>query len=276
MPYRSMRLFYRSLGKGSPVVILHGLYGASDNWMTIARILAEKYRVITVDLRNHGRSPHHPVHTYEAMVIDIARLFDELEIESACLIGHSMGGKLAMAFAADYPEKIRSLTVADIAPKNYLQTPASGIQLDLHNRILETLSGMDMSQYSSRKEIESALEPAIPDRLIRMFILKNLKKSDDSYEWRVNAPVLFNALPHILESVNINEYRVRIPIASYPVLFIKGSLSGYIINEDEILIREMYPEAKITEIKGASHFLHAEKPVEFGNIVKGFLQSESL
>lgn len=271
-----MRLFYRSLGKGSPVVILHGLYGASDNWMTIARILAEKYRVITVDLRNHGRSPHHPVHTYEAMVIDIARLFDELEIESACLIGHSMGGKLAMAFAADYPEKIRSLTVADIAPKNYLQTPASGIQLDLHNRILETLSGMDMSQYSSRKEIESALEPAIPDRLIRMFILKNLKKSDDSYEWRVNAPVLFNALPHILESVNINEYRVRIPIASYPVLFIKGSLSGYIINEDEILIREMYPEAKITEINGASHFLHAEKPVEFGNIVKGFLQSESL
>ncbi|MCF8359945.1 MAG: alpha/beta fold hydrolase [Prolixibacteraceae bacterium] len=263
-----MKLFYRSLGKGEPVVIIHGLYGSSDNWMTIARKLSETHWVIAIDCRNHGQSPHAAEHTYGAMVDDLVELFDSLEIEKAHLLGHSMGGKLAMAFAADYPEKTLSLTVADIAPKDYVKDPASEIQLDLHNRILETLSGMDMSEFSSRKEIEKALEPAITDRMIRMFILKNLKKGSDSFEWKVNAPVLLKALPHVLESVNIDEYRDRIPIKTYPVKFIKGSLSGYIKKEDEALIKEMYPDARIVEIEGASHFLHAEKPKEFVEIIE--------
>ncbi|HPR31753.1 MAG TPA: alpha/beta fold hydrolase [Prolixibacteraceae bacterium] len=266
-----MNLFYRETGEGLPLVILHGLYGSSDNWMSIARMLAHRYRVISVDLRNHGQSPHDPVHTYQAMVTDLAWLFHELELEKVHLVGHSMGGKLAMAFAADYPEKIRSLAVADIAPKNYLLTPASDIQIDLHNRILEALSRMDLSVFSSRKEIERELEQPIPERMIRMFILKNLKKSGKDLVWKVNAPVLLKSLPHILGSVNVDEYRDRIPITVYPVLFVRGTLSGYIKPGDESLIREMYPDARIVSMENASHFLHAEQPEQFAALLKEFL-----
>jgi esterase len=131
-----MNLFYRETGKGIPVIILHGLYGCSDNWMYIARILSEKQRVIAVDCRNHGNSPHADTHTYPEMVTDLAWLFHDLKIEMAHLLGHSMGGKLAIAFAADYPEKIITLTVVDIAPKNYLDSPASEIQYAMHENIL--------------------------------------------------------------------------------------------------------------------------------------------
>jgi esterase len=266
-----MNLFYRVFGKGTPVVILHGLYGSSDNWMQIARLLPDRYQVIAVDLRNHGASPHTTSHTYPEMVTDLAWLFHELSIEKAHLLGHSMGGKVAIAFANDYPEKILSLTIADIAPKNYLITPASAIQYDFHKKILKVLSEIDLSQYENRKAVENKLETEIPEKLVRQFILKNLHRVNHQFEWKINVPVLKQSLDHIINSVDAEEFEDRIPMLHFPVLFIKGGLSGYIQEEDQKIIRRMYPEAAIVTIEDATHFLHAEKPEEFVSIFTTFI-----
>lgn len=267
-----MNLFYRTIGSGKPIFIIHGLYGASDNWMQIAKNLSPDYQIISIDLRNHGSSPHDISHNYDDLVSDLAWLFHELEIEKAHILGHSMGGKVAIAFAADYPERILSLSVADIAPRNYLETPASAIQYDFHKRILNTLSDLKLSAYKSRKEVDQDLKKTIPEQMVRQFILKNLHRSKSAFEWKINVPVLKAHLDHIISGVDYKEYDDRIPILLYPVLFIKGELSGYIQNDDEKIIKIMYPEATIVTIKEASHFLHAEKPVEFTLILQQFLK----
>lgn len=266
-----MNLFYREAGKGVPVIILHGLYGCSDNWMYIARIISEYYRVIAVDCRNHGNSPHTDTHTYTEMVTDLAWLFHELEIEKANVIGHSMGGKLAMAFASDFPEKIISLTVVDIAPKNYIETPASTIQFDMHKRILETLYNLNLNAFTSRNEIVNEIEKSIPEKEISGLILKNLKRKDKGFEWKINVPVLRANIDHILNGVDISDYEDRLPMTKYPVLFIRGGLSGYIQESDYQIIRKMYPQAIISTIEGTTHLLHSEKPDEFAEIYLNFL-----
>lgn len=266
-----MNLFYRSEGKDEPLVILHGLYGSSDNWMPIARKLAASFRVISVDLRNHGASAHDNSHTYDDMVTDLAWLFHELNIEAAHILGHSMGGKTAIAFAADYPEKTKSLIVADIAPTNYRKNPASALQYDFHKNILETLRNTDLSKYKTRKEIDQHLEQGITQKFVRQFILKNLRRGKNGYEWKLNIEALYKNLDHIISGVDFEDYSDRIPIMQYPVLFIKGELSGYIDEEGEKNIRLMYPEAQIKTVKNASHLLHAEKPDEFIEIVSDFL-----
>ncbi|MCF8362246.1 MAG: alpha/beta fold hydrolase [Prolixibacteraceae bacterium] len=266
-----MNLFYRIEGEGDPIVILHGLYGSSDNWMTIARKLSEKYKVITVDQRNHGASPHDSSHTYEDMVTDLAWLFHELELEHAHILGHSMGGKTAIAFAADYPEKTKSLIVADIAPTNYLKNPASSLQYDFHKNILEALQNTELSDFKTRKEIDKHLAGSITQKFVRQFILKNLHRNKGKYEWKINVKALLENLNHIISGVDSDTFDDRIPIMKYPVLFIKGELSGYIDEEGEKSIKKMYPEAEIVTIEGASHLLHAEKPEEFIKIVTDFL-----
>ncbi|MFA9392349.1 MAG: alpha/beta fold hydrolase [Prolixibacteraceae bacterium] len=268
-----MNLFYRSKGSGIPLVILHGLYGSSDNWNQIAKMLPADYWVISVDLRNHGASPHSTTHTYDEMVTDLAWLFHELEIERAHLLGHSMGGKVAIAFAADYPEKILSLTVADIAPRNYFITPASAIQYDFHKRTLKVLSEIDLSKHHTRTDVEKELKQEIPEKLVRQFILKNLHRTKNQLEWKINVPVLKKQLEHIISGVDANDYSDRIPINQYPVLFIRGSLSGYIQKEDVEIIHKMYPEAKLETIEDATHFLHAEKPGEFVEKLVNFLKT---
>ncbi|MDA3931063.1 MAG: alpha/beta fold hydrolase, partial [Prolixibacteraceae bacterium] len=261
-----MNLYYRIEGEGTPLVILHGLYGSSDNWMQIARMI-KGYQVIAVDHRNHGASPHSTDNHFDDMVSDLAWLFHELEIEKAHLLGHSMGGKVAIAFALDYPEKILSLTVADITPKNYLRTPASAIQYDFHKKILAVLGSIDLSLFSSRKDIEKILENQLPEKFVRQFILKNLQRKDKKFEWKINVPVISENLEHIIEGVDSNEYLDRIPITNYPVLFIKGELSKYIQEEDKAIILKMFPDSKMEIIKNATHFLHAEKPIEFEQIL---------
>lgn len=266
-----MNLFYRSSGNGTPVVILHGLYGSSDNWMQIARMLPDTYRTIAVDLRNHGASPHATSHSYPEMVTDLAWLFHELSIEKAHLLGHSMGGKVAIAFANDYPEKILSLTVADIAPKNYLRTPASAIQYDFHQRILKVLNEMDLSKFVSRKDVENQMANAIPEKLVRQFLIKNLHRVHHQFEWKINVKVLQQSLDHIINGVDAEEFDDRIPMLHFPVLFIKGALSGYIQDADHEIIKKMYPEASIETISDATHFLHVEKPEEFVSIFTTFI-----
>ncbi len=259
-----MELFYRKEGSGSPVVIVHGLYGSSDNWLNIGKRLAEKHTVYMIDQRNHGRSPFAPSHTFNDLRNDLEEFFEQHKIEKAILLGHSMGGKVAMWFAADFPEKIEKLVIADIAPKDYLLLKEDS-QFYLHQNILLAMQEIDFSMVKSRNDVDDFMALKIDDKRIRQFLLKNVEmnKKTKQYQWRVNAPVLYDHLDEIVSGVNRSWLDDRIPITAYPVVFIRGLLSKYILDEDKALIGEIYPDAQIIDIPGAGHWLHAEKPEEF-------------
>jgi len=259
-----MELFYRKDGEGSPLVIVHGLYGSSDNWINIAKRLAEKHTVYMLDQRNHGRSPFAETHSYNDMRNDLAEFFEQHNIEKATLLGHSMGGKAAMWFAADYPEKIEKLVIADIAPKDYLLQKEES-QFYLHRNILLAMQEIDFSQVHSRNDADDFMAEKVDDKRIRQFLLKNMEKDKTTkqYKWRVNADVLYDYLDEIVAGVNKSWFEDRIPITSYPVIFIRGLLSKYILPEDEPLIKSIYPDARIVDIPKAGHWLHAEQPQKF-------------
>ncbi len=259
-----MELFYRKEGSGPPLVIIHGLYGSSDNWVNMGRRLAENYTVYMIDQRNHGRSPFAGEHTYNAMRDDLADFFKQHQIEKASILGHSMGGKTAMWFAADYPEKVEKLVVADIAPKDYMLLKDES-QFHLHRNILLALKEIDFKTVKSRKEIDELLSERIDSGIIRQFLLKNVTKDKKSgfYRLRINIDVLYNYLDEIVNGVNYKWFDARIPITSYPVIFIRGLKSNYIMDEDIPMLKEIYPDASIIDIPDAGHWLHVEKPDEF-------------
>jgi len=259
-----MELFYRKEGSGSPIIVLHGLYGASDNWINIGKRLAEKHTVYLLDLRNHGRSPFADTHTFDDLRNDLEAFFEMHQIDKATLLGHSMGGKIAMWFAADYPEKTEKLVIADIAPKNYLLQNETS-QFYLHQNILLAMQDVDFSIVKARNDVDDIMSEKIDDSRIRQFLLKNITKDKTTkqYRWRVNAEVLYDYLEEIVSGVNPDWLDDRIPITSYPVIFIRGLLSNYILPEDETLIKNIYPDAKIVDIPGAGHWLHAEQPEKF-------------
>ncbi len=259
-----MELFYRKEGNGPPLVIIHGLYGSSDNWVNMGRRLAENYTVYMIDQRNHGRSPFTEEHTYNTMRDDLAEFFEQQQIEKASILGHSMGGKTAMWFAADYPEKVKKLVIADIAPKDYMLLKDES-QFYLHRNILLALKEIDISNVKSRKEIDDLLSERIDSAMIRQFLLKNVTKDKQTglYKWRINVDVLYDYLDEIVNGVNLRWFDARIPITAYPVIFIRGLKSNYIMEEDIPLIKEIYPDASIIDIPDAGHWLHVEKPDEF-------------
>ena len=259
-----MELFFRKEGNGPPLVIVHGLYGSSDNWINIGKRLAEKHTVYMLDQRNHGRSPFADSHTYDDLRNDLETFFEQHQIKKAILLGHSMGGKVAMWFAADFPEKVEKLVIADITPKNYLLLNDDS-QFYLHQNILLAMQEINFSLIKSRNDVDDYLAEKVDNERIRQFLLKNVAKDINTklYKWRINAEVLYSHLEEIVSGVNKNWLDDRIPITSYPVIFIRGMKSNYILPEDEILIKEIYPESKIIDIPDAGHWLHAEQPELF-------------
>lgn len=259
-----MELFFRKEGIGSPLVVVHGLYGSSDNWINIGKRLAEKHTVYMLDLRNHGRSPFANSHTFNDMRDDLAEFFEKHNIEKATVLGHSMGGKAAMWFAVDFPENVEKLVIADIAPKDYLLLKEDS-QFYLHQNILLAMQEIDFSKIHSREEVDDFMSQKIDDERIRQFLLKNVAKDKQTkmYYWRVNAEVLYSHLDEIVSGVNKNWFDDRIPITSYPVIFIRGMKSKYILPEDEPMIKEIYPDSRIIDIPDAGHWLHAEQPELF-------------
>ena len=268
-----MNLFYREEGEGFPIVIVHGLYGSSDNWLTVGKKLSANYKVYMIDQRNHGRSPNSEEHSYEAMKNDLAEFFDQQNIEKAILIGHSMGGKTAMCFAADYPERIEKLIVVDIAPKDYFLLNDES-QYYLHNNILRAMLEIDFNRMETRKQVEDFLNERIDSTQIVQFLLKNVHRNKEShqFEWRLNVPVLYDNLDEIIKGVNAHWFDDRLPIKNYPVLFIKGANSNYILPEDYPSILRIYPEAEIAIIPDAGHWLHAEQPQLFMDELWSFLR----
>lgn len=251
-----------------PVVILHGLYGMSDNWLSIVRKLEHRYKFILPDLRNHGDSDFDNDHSYNAMVADVLELLSDLNLNKVVLLGHSMGGKVAMLFALTYPEFVHKLIVVDIAPKNYLNATNFGAETSNHNAILNTLSSRDITFAKSRNAIDDLFKNDLKDKSVRMFLLKNVKRFDDgSFGWHINLPVLKGALNDILtgfDSVD-NESLV-------PALFIRGGLSPYINPDDIFYIKKYFPNAELVSIENAGHWVHAQQPELLINTITFFLQ----
>ncbi len=259
-----MKLFFRETGEGPPLVILHGLYGSSDNWMNVAGSLSGHFRVCVLDLRNHGRSPHSDKHTYEAMMDDLTEFFNDNNIGKATILGHSMGGKLAVCFAGHYPELVQQLIVVDIAPVSYNRTEKQKEGKAFHASALNAMKSINPDSLSSRPEADKLLSKTVRNKRIRQFLLKNLtRKEDKSFSWKLNLDVLIREQDNIMDGINDNCPGFPLPATGFPVLFIRGEKSLYVSDEDIPAIRKIFPQAEISTIQGAGHWLHAEKSVEF-------------
>lgn len=252
-----MDLNFKTFGQGPALVILHGLFGSLDNWQTLGKRFAERRTVYLVDQRNHGKSPHVSGLDYPAMAEDLAAFFEAQGIRQASVLGHSMGGKTAMRFALDHPEKLESLVVADMAPKAY---PPG------HDLILAALQSLDPSELESRQDAERQLSESIRDQGIRLFLLKNLTRdATEGYRWKMNLPEIVKHYPRILEGLTGSES------FDGPTLFIRGGNSRYVEDADWPAIHERFPQARLETVPDAGHWLHAEQPDAFYEQVEAFL-----
>ena len=258
-----MKLFYRQVGEsGSPIIILHGLFGSSDNWLTLGKILGETHRVYMLDARNHGQSPRSEIFDYNSMAADLKEFMDDHSIINPILIGHSMGGKTVMQFALNYPDSFSKMIVVDIAPKFY---PVH------HTMILQGLATVDLKTLKSRTEANDVLKRFEENEGVRQFLLKNLWRNpekNNEFDWRLNVPVIAKNIDVIGFELS-NEKAVE-----KPVLFIRGSESHYIQDEDERKIWELFPDYELIKIEDAGHWVQADKPKEFLQIVQRFSKIE--
>ena len=247
-----------------PLIVIHGLLGSADNWRSHVKAWQKNRRVIAVDLRNHGRSPHVEGMTYRAMSDDVLSLMDQLGIDQAHVLGHSMGGKVAMTMARLAPQRVASLVVADIAPVTYRPRQDS---------VLDGLKALDTAAIKSRQEADRVLSDYVEEAGVRQFLLKNLMpvpadEKDDSgarYRWRLNLPVIDRCYAHLSAAPEGEEpYRG-------PVLFVKGADSPYIQTKHRDTIDQLFPNAELEIIEGAGHWLHAEKPEDLIALCRRFL-----
>lgn len=252
-----MELAYQSYGAGAPLVILHGLFGSRDNWHMLSRKLGAHYHVFAVDQRNHGDSPHDERFDYPAMADDLRGFAEKHGLHNINLLGHSMGGKTAMQFALSYPAYLARLVVADIAPRAY---PPH------HDEILDTMCALDLAALQTRQQLDQALAERIDDMTTRQFIMKNVARGEDgAFRWKLNLDALRRNYDAIAAAVEGDA-----PFHK-PTLFMRGERSDYIADADEPQIRALFPEAQIATLAGAGHWLHAEKPAEFFDMLTQFL-----
>jgi esterase len=255
----TMILHYQEYGAGEPLIILHGLLGSLDNWHALSKTFANSFRVLAVDQRNHGRSPHSDVFTYHAMSEDLTELLDHLKISSTHLLGHSMGGKTAMQFALSNPDRVKSLIVVDIAPREYPR---------MHDELLDALVAVNLATATSRHQVDDELSKRIPDYAERQFLMKNLARdSMGSFTWKAN-----------LQAIQQNYVEIAREIASElpfrgPTLFVKGDRGDYVLASDVPFIKRLFPNARIVGMD-AGHWIHAEAPTVFAELVMGFLRGE--
>lgn len=251
-----MQLNFRKYGSGHPLFLLHGVFGSSDNWQTLGKEFAEQYTVYLIDQRNHGSSPHDDTMNYQVMSEDLAALMDQEQLDSIYLLGHSMGGKAAMHFAASYPDRVDKLIVVDISPRQY---PPH------HDDIFEGFQSVDLTTVATRKDADNQMAAKIKNPGVRQFILKNLTRAEDGYTWKLNLKAL---------EANAAEIGKALPAdASFEkeTLFIGGTKSNYITEKDHELIKKHFKSAEIKMVEGAGHWVHAEKPDVLARMVFDFL-----
>jgi pimeloyl-ACP methyl ester carboxylesterase len=264
-----MKLFFRKYGNGPPLVILHGLYGSSDNWGTIARKLSDSFTVYLPDQRNHGQSPHSEIHDYDSMRDDLFELVNDLAIKKFFLAGHSMGGKTAISFALKWPERLNGLLIADISPFTYESDKHS--ESAQHSEILSAMLSFDLKKVSLRSDAESLLAEKITSEKIRGLIMKNLQRMpDNTFTWRVNVESLLKNLGKIMEGIE-RQAGFSQQITGFPVIFLKGGDSDYIQPEDFRDILHVFPAADIIEVPGAGHWIQVDKPEEVVKYIRRLL-----
>lgn len=248
-----MQLHYQTAGQGQPLVLIHGLFGSADNWGNIAKHFAQNFQVISVDLRNHGRSPHSESQSYTDMADDLLQLCDSLGLEQISLLGHSLGGKVTMQFATLYPERVSKLIVVDMAMRAYA---------DEHTQLMDAMQAVDLSQMQSRSEVDKALTPSIPNLMVRQFLLTNLVKAGEHLQWRINLPALKANYAKLISAVSVRFEK--------PSLFIRGERSHYVQQSDMAEIKQHFPKAEIISLP-TDHWIHAEQPQLFIHTIQGFL-----
>lgn len=245
-------------GQGQAIVLIHGLFGSYENLGVIARALAGQWQVVNLDMRNHGRSDWHDNMSYASMAEDVKETLDHLGLDQVILLGHSMGGKIAMEFALRYPARVSKLILADISPVQ---------NRPRHLGILSALESIDLNNLQSRQQADQQLALSITESGVRQFLLKSLYKEDDQFRWRFNIKALSANYQQLLEApASKGPY-------TGPTLFIKGAESDYLLPEHQSLIQHLFPHSKAKVIMGTGHWLHAEKPVAFAKIVTDFLLS---
>ncbi len=252
-----MKLYHRTLGEGEPLIIMHGVFGSSDNWQSVGKVFSERFKVYFLDLRNHGRSPHSEAFDYQSMAEDVHEFIDDMNISKAHLLGHSMGGKVAMQLATDFSDRVNKLVVVDIAPKYY---PPH------HQQIFDGFRAVDLQSIRSRKEADDQMAEVISSIGVRQFILKNLDREEGGkFKWKLNLKVIEEKANEIGSSIGDQ--------VSFDgkTLFISGSNSDYITKDDHARIRSFFPSSEIREVQGAGHWIHAEKPKDLIRLVMDFL-----
>ncbi|AWK85109.1 alpha/beta fold hydrolase [Azospirillum thermophilum] len=242
---------------GTPLLVLHGLFGSARNWQTLARRFAETRRVYALDLRNHGGAPWAAEMTYPEMAEDVLRFLDDRGFARAAVVGHSMGGKTAMTLALNHPDRVERLVVVDIAPVPYTHT---------HAPYVAAMKKADLAGCTRRSEVEAQLADAVPEAPLRSFLLQNLVLEHGKFHWRINLDAIERSMDALIGFPDLGDRSY-----SGPALFIGGGASDYIVSKHYAAIRHRFPAADIRMIDGAGHWVHAERPEEVAKLVEGFL-----
>ena len=255
----TVSLFYEEFGESAneSLVIIHGFFASSRNWRQMAKKLASDFHVYVVDMRNHGSSPHHVDMDYPLMAEDLRSFMDEHQLPSAHLLGHSMGGKVAMWFALNYPQRVDHLIVADISPESYQHS---------FNHTIQSLKDIPLAKISNRKQADEFLSSAIPEQSYRLFLLQNLQLVDGKYKWRVDLDIFYQTADNIVTFPELGALKP----SSDKVLFMMGGNSNYTNKE---AIDRYFPKADIVVLEGANHWLHVDDPDGFLLNVTAFLNS---
>lgn len=255
---KTVELAFEELGnpEGCPLVILHGFFASSRNWRQIAEKLSAKFHVYVPDMRNHGLSPHALLMDYPSMTADLKAFLDQRGIKKANLLGHSMGGKVAMWFALNYPESVDKLIVVDIAPVSYQHS---------FDRIIEALKALPLNEISNRKQAEAMLAAAIPELNYRQFLLQNLVLDRGEYRWRIDLDIFDRMAPNIIA---FPDTELSAPFTGN-ALFIAGADSDYVKPDD---IAVLFPEATASVIANAGHWVHVQQSDIFMQQVESFIQ----
>lgn len=257
-----MKLHFRKYGRGKPLIILHGIFGISDNWVSFGKKVAELgYEVFIPDQRNHGRSPHHHALTYYALVDDLAEFIEQRKISMPVILGHSMGGKVAMRYTLENPELVKALIVVDTSMRTY-------VSHTYHRSLIDAMKSVDFSKGAARQDVEEHLKTMIESRRIRQFLMKNLFwKEKDLLGWRINLDAIDLNLESMYDGVFYSTVFRR------PSLFVRGGKSNYIIEEDIPSIRKNFSNMDLVTIAGGTHWVHADAPEEFFGHVSRFLKA---
>jgi pimeloyl-ACP methyl ester carboxylesterase len=252
-----MNLHFEVVGEGRAVVILHGLLGSADNWRSMSRRLGAHYQVFALDLRNHGRSPHSDILDYDVMAADVREFTEQQALRRIILLGHSVGGKVAMQFAVEYSQQVDRLIVVDIAPKAYEPS---------QRYLLKAMQSLDLSCYKSFADVNAALAPEVSSESLRQFLIKNLARDENGrLRWKLHLEAIDRNYDKLLRGLGVERSFNK------PTLFIRGGRSNYIGDDDAPLIRQMFPQAEIVTLPEAGHWVHVDLAEEFFQTVVNFL-----